>query len=208
MKPRNLSRPGGVALASFALYLLLALHYPLGPSLTDPRANWASMVGATWLNASYHLLIYLGLILLYLLILRLLTPDNPGREPDHQRQVRLVLVTWLACSGVLMFLAPAGESHDIFDYLFRGRMITEYRANPLADVPENFSLSTPYTRYLAWRKYVDTYGPVWEATSAVVSSTCARTTGALHAVIGPNGAGKTSLFNLRVVLRRLILLIH
>jgi len=34
-----------------------------------------------------------------------------------------------------MFLAPAGESHDIFDYLFRGRMMTEYQANPLVDVP-------------------------------------------------------------------------
>jgi hypothetical protein len=66
-------------------------------------------------------------------------------------------------------MAPAGESHDIFDYLFRGRLMTEYQANPLVDVPEDFDLSTPYSRYLAWRKHVDTYGPVWEASSAVVS---------------------------------------
>ena len=69
-----------------------------------------------------------------------------------------------------MFVAPAGESHDIFDYLFRGRMMTEYQANPLVEVPESFSLSTPYSRYLAWREHVDTYGPVWEASSAAVSS--------------------------------------
>jgi len=81
----------------------------------------------------------------------------------------LILVAWSACSLVLMFMAPAGESHDIFDYLFRGRLMTEYQANPLVDVPEDFELSTPYSRYLAWRKYVDTYGPAWEASSAAVS---------------------------------------
>jgi hypothetical protein len=68
-----------------------------------------------------------------------------------------------------MTAAPAGESHDIFDYIFRGRMMTEYGANPLVDVPDDFKLSTPYTRYLAWRDNVDTYGPVWEASSATVA---------------------------------------
>ncbi len=68
-----------------------------------------------------------------------------------------------------MFVAPAGESHDIFDYIFRGRMMTEYQANPLVDVPADFALSTPYIRYLAWRKHIDTYGPVWEVSSASVA---------------------------------------
>jgi hypothetical protein len=70
----------------------------------------------------------------------------------------------------LLFMAPGGESHDVFDYLFRGRMLTEYQANPLAEVPADFDSSTPYSRYLAWRKNVDTYGPLWEASSAAVSS--------------------------------------
>jgi hypothetical protein len=48
-------------------------------------------------------------------------------------------------------------------------MMTEYQANPLVDVPNDFSLSTPFSRYLAWRKNVDTYGPVWEASSAAIS---------------------------------------
>ena len=236
MKSEKRLKLSAAAFASVGLYLLLALRYPLGPSLADPRASWASMVEATWLSAVFHLLIYLGLILLYLFVLHLLTPSNVEREtqrrersnvvdliasiaggyPDGhtlipwlgrgspvrglsprsglrktsrglespaiteqdsteskgspRRPIHLVLITWLACSGVLMFLAPAGESHDIFDYLFRGRMMTEYQANPLVDVPEDFSLSTPYSRYLAWRKYVDTYGPVWEASSAAVSS--------------------------------------
>ncbi|MGB7876412.1 MAG: hypothetical protein WBL25_18675 [Anaerolineales bacterium] len=158
------------------LYLLLALRYPLVPSLDDPRASWASMVDGTWSNAAYHLTIYLGLILLYLVMLRLLTPSKVGDKTPPQRQILFIIATWLVCSATLMFVAPAGESHDIFDYLFRGRMMTEYQANPLVDVPEDFKLATPYSRYLAWRKYVDTYGPVWEASSAAVASSVHQVT--------------------------------
>ena len=170
MKSGNLLKLGAIASVSIILYLLLALQYPLAPSLEDPRATWTTMVDPTWWNAAYHLLIYLGLILLYLLALRTLSPSETENKAVNRRPTLLILVTWLACSLTLLFMSPAGESHDIFDYLFRGRMMTEYQANPLMDVPEDFKLSTPYSRYLAWRKYVDTYGPVWEITSATISS--------------------------------------
>ncbi len=156
------------ALASLGLYLLLAIRYPLGQSLANPRASWVSIAGAGGTNAGLHLAIYLGLTLLFLAALRCLTPS--GETTDQPRwQIGLICAAWLACSGVLMAAAPAGESHDIFDYLFRGRMMVEYQANPLAEVPETLGLDAPYTRYLAWRKNVDTYGPVWEASSAAVS---------------------------------------
>jgi len=169
MSHKKLFWPSIIAAASLGLYLLLTLRYPLEPSLDNPRASWVSMVEPTGLNALWHLAIYLGLTLLYLTTLRLLVPSQ-GENTTHPRlQIILILVTWLACSAVLMKVAPAGESHDIFDYIFRGRMMTEYRANPLVDVPAEFDLSTPYARYLAWRKNVDTYGPVWEASSAAVA---------------------------------------
>jgi hypothetical protein len=158
---------GMVGAASLGLYLLLALRYPLGPSLGNPRASWASMVEPTGWNALWHLVIYLGLTLFYLAMLRLLVPS--GRNEHPRLHIALILVTWLACSAALMKVAPAGESHDIFDYVFRGRMMAEYRANPLVDVPDELGLSTPYARYLAWHKSVDTYGPVWEASSAAVA---------------------------------------
>ncbi len=159
---------GAAALASLGLYLLLGLRYPLGPSLADPRASWSSIAGANVWNAALHIVIYLALTLLYLGAMRLLAPRG---EPTDQpgRQIWLICAAWLACSVALMSAAPAGESHDIFDYLFRGRMMVEYQANPLVDVPNDFSLSTPYSRYLAWRKNVDTYGPVWEAASAAMA---------------------------------------
>ena len=194
MKPEKLLKLGGVTFASFGLYLLLAIQYPLGPSLDDPRANWASMVEPTLLNAAYHLtpfdverealiprlskgspmrglspLCGLRKISRGLESPAIAEQDLSKSEHLSHRLIQLILIAWLACSIVLMFMAPAGESHDIFDYLFRGRLITEYQANPLVDVPDDFDLSTPYSRYLAWRKYVDTYGPVWEASSAAVS---------------------------------------
>ena len=161
---------GILSLASFILWLLLAKQYPLAPSLDEPRATWASMAGATWSNAIYHLLIYIGLFLIYVLVLRILPTSDPEDKLVKRRQNWLIILTWLVFSGVLLFAAPAGESHDIFDYLFRGRMITEYNANPLVDIPDDFDLSTPFTRYLAWRKYVDTYGPVWEFSSAAIAN--------------------------------------
>jgi hypothetical protein len=155
--------------ASLGLYILLPLRYPLEPSLDHPRAAWTTMVEPTGWNAFWHLAIYLGLTLLYLAILRLTIPSQGEQAAPPRVQIVMILVTWLACSAVLMRTAPGGESHDIFDYVFRGRMMTEYGTNPLVDVPADFDLSTPYTRYLAWRKHVDTYGPVWEASSAAVA---------------------------------------
>ncbi|MEW5868525.1 MAG: glycosyltransferase 87 family protein [Chloroflexota bacterium] len=172
MEPVSRQKPGwlaATAAASLGLYLCLAVRYPLGPSLEDPRASWASQVDPTWQNAALHLVIYLGLTALYLAALRLLAPAQGGSETPARRPVPLIVIAWLACSGVLLFVAPAGESHDIFDYLFRGRMMVEYQSNPLAEIPDSFSLSTPYSRYLAWRKHVDTYGPIWEASSAAVA---------------------------------------
>ena len=163
-------------MASLALYLCLAVRYPLGPGLLDPRASWASLIGPTGLNAAWHIAIYLGLTLLYLAALRLLTPAQQESRSPSRGQIPLIIAVWIACSGVLMFVAPSGESHDIFDYLFRGRMMTEYQANPLVDVPESFGLTPPYTRYLAWRKHVDTYGPIWEASSSAVASSVRQVT--------------------------------
>ena len=113
---RKLFWLSGIGLGSVGLYLLLAWRYPLGPSLADPRASWASLVAPTGLNAVEHLAIYLGLTLLYLAALRLLSPpkgDDALPGPSH-RQVLLIFISWLACSGVLMAVAPGGESHDIF----------------------------------------------------------------------------------------------
>jgi hypothetical protein len=68
---------------------------------------------------------------------------------------------------VLLFAYP-GESLDIFDYTFRGRMLVEYGASPLAISPTPYS-DRPFYRFITWRGQVDTYGPLWEYASGSVA---------------------------------------
>jgi hypothetical protein len=175
MNSRKLIWLGVVELASFGLYLLLAWRYPLSPSLANPRASWTSLVQPTGKNIFLHLAIYLGLTLLFLVTLNILDRLKGQSATHHRQQLLIIIAAWLACSAALISAAPGGESHDIFDYIFRGRMMVEYQANPLVDVPNDFSLITPYSRYLAWRKNVDSYGPVWEASSAAVAVSVRQT---------------------------------
>ena len=81
----------------------------------------------------------------------------------------IIVLTWLVCCGILLTVASSGESHDIFDYIFRGRMMTELGANPLTDVPIQYR-GASYFQYLAWHDHVDAYGPVWEVTSAATAT--------------------------------------
>jgi len=139
--------------------------------ILETRGGWTRLVQPTWPNAALHLAIYLGLALLYIAALRLLTPPAGSIEasPSLRRaQFGIVFAVWLACSGISMQIAPNGESHDIFDYLFRGRMMAEYGGNPLADIPKSYA-KAPFFHYLAWYRSVDTYGPLWEMASAGVA---------------------------------------
>jgi hypothetical protein len=175
MNSRKLIWLGAVELASLGLYLLLAWRYPLSPSLENPRASWTSIVQPSGKNIALHLAIYLGLTLLFLVTMHILD-GLKGQSAAHRRkQVLMIIAAWLTFSAALITAAPGGESHDIFDYIFRGRMMAEYQANPLVDVPNDFSLSTPFSRYLAWRKNVDSYGPVWEASSAAIAVSVRQT---------------------------------
>jgi hypothetical protein len=178
---RQLAWLGATAGASLGLYALLAWRYPLAPSLADPRAIWSHLVPPTWPSAALHLAIYLGLTLLYLAALSiLLAPPAAGPVPGEvstpvrRWQFLLVGIVWLVCSALLMSVAPGGESHDIFDYLFRGRMMVELHANPLSEIPKSYR-AAPYVAYVAWHSNVDTYGPLWEIASAGVA-------GAVHQV--------------------------
>ena len=104
----NFGRLFWIGLGFIFLYSLLAWQYPLAPSLADPRATWGLMVAPTWPNLAYHLAIYLGLTLLYVLALRLLAALHPSLP---RRLPALIVGVWLACSAVLLATAPGGESH-------------------------------------------------------------------------------------------------
>jgi hypothetical protein len=153
----------GIALASAALYALgITARYPLAIGLRSPRAGWSTLAGNSLAVGAALAGTYGLLIVGYMLALRLVLRTAPAR-----RTIGIIVVGWLASSAALLGAYP-GESLDIFDYMFRGRMIAEYGASPLAIAPSAFQ-DRPFYAYITWRGQVDTYGPLWEAASGAVA---------------------------------------
>ena len=153
-----------IGLASIGLYAWLALRYPLLPGLASGRANWATLADGSLAAGLLHAAVYGLLVVLYVLALR-----SALRLPAATRGVRassLVWGGWLVMVATLLCAYP-GESLDIFDYLFRGRMLAEYGASPLALSPTPFA-TRPFYRFITWRGQVDTYGPLWEYASGAL----------------------------------------
>jgi len=69
----------------------------------------------------------------------------------------LIFVTLLA-------LVYPTTSVDLYDYIFRGRMLVRYQANTFITTPSDFK-SDPLFWYTAWRRSVTAYGPLWEGLS-------------------------------------------
>jgi hypothetical protein len=156
----------GLGLVNAALYALgLRAPYALWAGLAHPLASWATLTGFSWRAGSRLACVYALLIGYYMLALRLAA----GIEARHRRAASLVIVGgWLLASAVLLGAYP-GESLDIFDYLFRGRLQVRLGVSPLATPPAPFAGQLFYP-YVNWATYVDTYGPLWEYASASVAA--------------------------------------
>jgi len=64
----------------------------------------------------------------------------------------------------LLALVYPTTSVDLYDYMFRGRMLAQYQANTFVQAPVEFN-TDPLFWYVAWRKAVTAYGPLWEGMS-------------------------------------------
>jgi hypothetical protein len=155
----------GIASASTLVYALgITARYPLTVGLRSVRAGWSTLVGRS-LNvgvmfAGTYALLIVGYVVALRLILRL-------QDSNPRRTIGMIIAGWLLSSAALLGAYP-GESFDIFDYVFRGRMIVEYGASPLATAPSVFQ-NQPFYNYITWRGQVDTYGPLWEYASGTVA---------------------------------------
>jgi hypothetical protein len=137
------------------LWALLSALYPLSANLTLNRRIWGQLAGGSLLALAAHLAIFATLFGTYALGLR-----------RTQRPVWI----WLSfgVSAIILLFSFPGESLDIFDYIFRGRMMVEYGASPLTATPYDFR-NMPFHRYVTWSQWVDAYGPIWEYVSAAIS---------------------------------------
>lgn len=141
------------------LYACLSVIYPLATGLHKPRRLWAEQVGADLTVLVVHGLIYAGLFLAFALVLR---------HSDTLRSSERWIWACFALSSVALLFGFPGESSDVFDYLFRGRMLTEYERSPLNTTPSVFK-NMPFHRYITWSDWVDAYGPLWEYLSGGVA---------------------------------------
>jgi hypothetical protein len=155
----------GIAIVSALVYALgITTRYPLTVGLRSVRAGWSTLMGSSLKVGVVFAGIYALLIVGYVVALRLILGLRDRRP--HQA-VGIIVVGWLLSSAALLGAYP-GESFDIFDYVFRGRMIVEYGASPLATAPAMFQ-NQPFYNYITWRGQVDTYGPLWEYASGAVA---------------------------------------
>jgi hypothetical protein len=155
----------GLGLAGALLYALgITARYPLAAGLEIPRAGWYRLSGRSLSAGFRHAGVYALLMLGYAGALRLAL-RLAGRYT--RATIAVIVVGWLLSAAVLLGAYP-GESLDIFDYLFRGRMLVEFGASPLAGAPAPFK-HQPFYEYITWRGQVDTYGPLWEYASGMVA---------------------------------------
>ena len=151
------------------LYASLVWLYPLQDGLPMILRTWAGLVRSNAVVGILHGVIYVGLMVLYVCGIREIAKLSRNRRPV----VLGVIAVWLAASIVVGFSFP-GESLDIFDYIYRGRMFGLYGFSPLNTTP--FQLSNkPFLGYVAWDKWVDAYGPIWEYASGSIGALTART---------------------------------
>jgi hypothetical protein len=156
----------GLSLISALLYaLVVRAPYPLTEGLAHPLADWATLAGFSWRAGLALICGYALLTAYYMLALRLAARIASQRQP-----ALLVLIVggWLLSSLLLLGAYP-GESLDIFDYLFRGRLQVALGISPLATPPVLFANQLFYP-YVNWTTYVDTYGPLWEYASGAVAA--------------------------------------
>ena len=160
------TKPFAIATITLLLYIALAALYPLAAGLLKPRHTWAMQVGANPLVALAHIGIYIALLLTYLAALSISKSPTLRQAQDVVSNLSVCL-GWMVFALALLFSFP-GESADIFDYLFRGRMLAEYGLSPLTTTPYSVQ-QYAFHRYVSWSQWVDAYGPIWEYASAGIS---------------------------------------
>ncbi|HOJ40607.1 MAG TPA: hypothetical protein PK644_09130, partial [bacterium] len=80
------------------------------------------------------------------------------RDSDNFSRRAIMLGTALFCATLFFF--PPGKHHDVFLYIFQGKMVALYRANPYFTPPSAFAHDCFY-RYVGWQNFTSAYGPLW-----------------------------------------------
>ncbi len=148
---------------------LLATAWPwtLAPSQFLFHVAWSASGEYTG-GGIYYLLLGLVLIALSAIYLYAVVRAFRRRDKIHitSRWLLLLLVGAAVFGATLLFL-PALFSNDVFSYIFTGRMLTIYHADPMNTAPAQFQ-QDPYLPWITQPGVPNIYGPLWLAITSLL----------------------------------------
>lgn len=157
-------------LLNAAAYVGLALWFPLWPSLQPPPLDILAFTPSLRSGLAYGALLT-GLFLLLIGIVRGVWRRGiwgPARTRPAAQSLAVILGASLFLGLPLLFMYPINAT-DLFRYAQQGRITSLYGGNPFTE-PLTAYPQDPF-RPLAgeWAGETTPYGPVWEATAALVT---------------------------------------
>jgi hypothetical protein len=156
---------GGVS--GIAYYLGLVRPYRLDDYYSQPLLDLAKINGHTAQAANAWGLTWVVLFACYILAFRV-CPPSTGVTLAFRRIALFLICGWAAFFSVnLLFMYPVGAA-DIFDQIFRARLLAHYNLNPFTTLPNNI-LGDPLQPYVAWKGDPSPYGPMWELLAGLTS---------------------------------------
>src|SRR4051812_7435277 len=171
-----------LGLGSALCYAAALMHFPLLAIYAQPIQNLEKLTNDDPLTGlaltGWTLLVFggyaIGAIVLAQEVRRNRRGGEEGREraaphirtpsPFHRFTLIAGLLGFPLIFLVLLILVYPTTSVDLYDYMFRGRMLAQYQANTFTQIPVEFN-TDPLFWYVAWRKAVTAYGPLWEGMS-------------------------------------------
>lgn len=156
---------GGVS--GIVYYIGLVRPYLLQDYYRTPLLDLAKIDGRTGQAANDWGFTWIVLFACYYLAFRLCPPSS--NISAAFRRVGLFLICgWAAFFCInLIFMYPVGAA-DLFDQIFRARLLAHYGLNPFTTLPSSI-LGDPFQQYVAWKGDPSPYGPAWESLAAGVS---------------------------------------
>ncbi len=118
--------------------------------------------GFGYINALLYLILLVFLFIVYVRALRLVFRPNPLQLFTSRRPLRLISGVTALILLVLLFV-PGTMSADLHSYIWYGRILFDYGANPFIHAPAEFAARDAggWLDLVYWKDVPSVYGPVW-----------------------------------------------